>query len=156
MLFLCENNLYAMGTALARSESQTSITAKAESYRVPAESVDGMDVLAVEQAARRSAESVRGGDGPRLLEFQTYRYRAHSMSDPDLYREKAEIEEWKQRDPIALFEARLRGEGLLDDEEARAIEQRVENLIEHAVQEAESGEPEAVEDLQRFLMAAES
>ncbi len=156
VLFLCENNLYAMGTALARSESETSIAVKAKSYRVPAETVDGMDVLAVEEAAFRGAASVRAGKGPHLLEFQTYRYRAHSMSDPDLYRPKTEIEEWKRRDPITLFETRLHEAGLLTDDDLSAIEQRVETLVEGAVQEAESGEAELVSDLGRFLMAADT
>ena len=88
VLFLCENNLYAMGTALTRHQSQPDIARKAQAYGMPAEAVDGMDVVAVEAATRQAAEAVRGGDGPRLLEFRTYRYRAHSMADPELYRGK--------------------------------------------------------------------
>ena len=100
VVFLCENNLYAMGTALARHQAQTDISLKAESYGVASSAVDGMDVLAVEAAARQAADFVRGGNGPYLLELRTYRFRAHSMADPDLYRTKQEIEEWKRRDPI--------------------------------------------------------
>jgi pyruvate dehydrogenase E1 component alpha subunit len=89
VVFLCENNRYAMGTAIERSESETSIAEKATSYRVPAETVDGMDVLAVEAATRRAVDAVRTGKGPHFVEFATYRFRAHSMADPELYRDKA-------------------------------------------------------------------
>jgi pyruvate dehydrogenase E1 component alpha subunit len=108
VLFLCENNLYAMGTALARSESETDLALKASSYELPAWSVDGMDVLAVQEAARRAAAMVRAGGGPCFLELRTYRFRAHSMYDPELYRGKDEVERWKQRDPIHAFTAILR------------------------------------------------
>jgi len=153
VLFLCENNLYAMGTALERSESETRITAKAESYRIPAEAVDGMDVLAVEAATRRAADAVRAGEGPRLLEFQTYRYRAHSMADPDLYRTKEEIARWKLRDPIKLLEDRLRAAGQLTDADVSEIEARVASMIEDSVAEAEGGPWEPVDDLLELVMA---
>ncbi len=149
VLFLCENNLYAMGTALARSESETDLHLKAQSYHVPAEPVDGMDVLAVEEATRRAAAQVRRGDGPYFLEYRTYRFRAHSMADPDLYRAKAEIQEWKTRDPIALFSARLKAEGMLGGAELQAMEAEVANDIAWAVEEAEDGPWEPVEDLCR-------
>jgi pyruvate dehydrogenase E1 component alpha subunit len=147
VLFLCENNLYAMGTALVRSESETDIHLKAQNYRLQSEAVDGMDVLAVETATARGAAAVRRGDGPYFLEYRTYRYRAHSMADPDLYRSKDEIAEWRKRDPIATFAARLKAEGLLDDRELAALEKDVGNEIEWAVAEAESGPWEPVEDL---------
>jgi len=149
VLFLCENNLYAMGTALRRHQSQTDIRRKAEAYDLRAETVDGMDVLAVEEAARRAADLVRGGSGPFLLELRTYRFRPHSMADPDLYRTKEEIEGWKQRDPIALFTARLRQWGLLSDADLAAIEASVAGEVEAAVAEAEAGPWEPVEDLTR-------
>ena len=101
MLFCCENNLYAMGTALARSESETDISPKAAAFEMPAWPVDGMDVLAVEDAAQTRGDAVRAGGGPHFLECRTYRFRAHSMYDPELYRDKAEVERWKKRDPIA-------------------------------------------------------
>ena len=149
VFFLCENNLYAMGTALRRHQSQTDIRRKAEAYDLRAETVDGMDVLAVEEAARRAADLVRGGSGPFLLELRTYRFRPHSMADPDLYRTKEEIEGWKQRDPIALFTARLRQWGLLSDADLAAIEASVAGEVEAAVAEAEAGPWEPVEDLTR-------
>jgi TPP-dependent pyruvate/acetoin dehydrogenase alpha subunit len=147
VLFLCENNLYAMGTALARHQAQPDIVRKAEADGVPGEAVDGMDVLAVEAAARRAAEAVRGGGGPRLLELRTYRFRAHSMYDPDLYRTKDEIERWKGRDPITLFMASLRERGALTSADLAALEASVAADVEAAVAEAEAGPWEPVEDL---------
>jgi TPP-dependent pyruvate/acetoin dehydrogenase alpha subunit len=149
VLFLCENNLYAMGTALGRSESETDLHLKAQNYHVQAEWVDGMDVYAVESATARAAESVRRGEGPYFLELRTYRYRAHSMADPELYRPKEEVAQWKKRDPIATFVERLKGEGLLTDVELEAIEKSAWNDVEWSVDEAERGAWEPVEDLER-------
>jgi pyruvate dehydrogenase E1 component alpha subunit len=148
VLFLCENNLYAMGTRLDRHQSQTDIAAKAAAYGLPSEAVDGMDVLAVEAAAHRAVEAVRKG-GPFLLETRTYRFRAHSMYDAELYRTKEEVEEWKKRDPIPLFEARLRREGLLSDADRAALEEAVAAEVAEAVAFAEAGPWEPVEDLLR-------
>lgn len=147
IVFLCENNLYAMGTALARHQAQTDISRKAGSYGLASNAVDGMDVLAVEAAAKEAADSVRGGNGPFLLELRTYRFRAHSMSDPDLYRAKEEIEEWKKRDPIALFEARLREWKLLTESDLGVIEAEVGAEIGEAIRFAEESPGEPVEDL---------
>jgi len=149
VLFLCENNLYAMGTALVRSESETDIHLKAQNYRLQSEWVDGMDVYAVENAVARAAESVRRGDGPYFLELRTYRYRAHSMADPELYRSKDEVAEWKKRDPIATFTARLKAGGLLTDAELAALEKSVWQDIDWAIDAAERGEWEPVEHLER-------
>ena len=112
VLFCCENNLYAMGTALDRSESETDLALKAAAYEMPAWPVDGMDVHAVRDAARRAVDRIRGGGGPRFLELRTYRFRAHSMYDPERYRDKAEIELWKERDPITALTDSLRAGGL--------------------------------------------
>jgi pyruvate dehydrogenase E1 component alpha subunit len=152
VLFLCENNLYAMGTALQLSETVTCMADKARSYRIPAETVDGMDVLAVEAATKQAAAAVRRGEGPRFVEFQTYRFRAHSMSDPDLYRPKEEIERWKQRDPISNFVDRLQANEQLPDEELRAIEGRVAAALDEAVSFAESSPWEPLEELRKFVM----
>jgi pyruvate dehydrogenase E1 component alpha subunit len=151
VLFCCENNLYAMGTALARSEAETDLCLKAASYEVAAWPVDGMDVSAVEEAARRAAGMVRAGSGPVFLELRTYRFRAHSMFDPELYREKQEVEAWKRRDPIELAAGRLRARGALDDARLAAIEREVAQEIESAVAFAEGGTLEPVEDLTRFV-----
>lgn len=151
VLFCCENNLYAMGTALARSESETNLSVKAASYEIPAWSVDGMDVLEVESAARRAADAVRAGGGPYFLEIKTYRFRAHSMYDPEFYRDKAEVEQWRLRDPIATLTTSLRDEGLLDDATMNAIEEETAAEIEDAIQFAEASALEPLEDLERFV-----
>jgi pyruvate dehydrogenase E1 component alpha subunit len=151
VVFLCENNRYAMGTALERSESETSIAAKAAVYHLRADTVDGMDVVAVESATRRAVEAVRSGNGPQFVEFQTYRFRGHSMADPELYRDKAEVEEWKHRDPIALFEARLRGLGMLSDGDMAAIERAAIACVDGAVAAAEAAPWEPVEDLLTYV-----
>ncbi|RPI24344.1 MAG: pyruvate dehydrogenase (acetyl-transferring) E1 component subunit alpha [Actinobacteria bacterium] len=155
VLFCCENNLYAMGTALARSESQTHLTLKASAYQVPAWAVDGMDVLAVEHAARTAVEAIRAGGGPHFLELQTYRFRAHSMFDPELYRGKDEVERWKEHDPLETFRARLVTDGLLSDEEWQAMEAEVAAMVEEAVAFAEAGTWEPVSDLTRFVYSEE-
>jgi len=147
VLFLCENNLYAMGTAIERALARTDVAARAESYGVPAEAVDGMNVVAVEQAVRRAADAVRRGEGPHLVELKTYRFRAHSMADPDLYRTKEEIEQWKTRDPILLFIERLKTAELLDDAELERLERTVAAELDEAVAFAEAGSWEPVEDL---------
>jgi len=147
VLFLCENNLYAMGTAIERHQSRPSIHLKAAGYGIPAEAVDGMDVLAVEVAMKRAVDSVRSGAGPYLLEACTYRFRAHSMYDAELYRTKGEVEQWKKRDPIELFSTRLRAAGMLNDGDVTAMEAQVATEIAEAVRFAEEGPWEPVEDL---------
>ena len=147
VLFACENNLYAMGTALERSESETRVARKAESYRVPAATVDGMDVLAVEAAAASAVSAIRAGSGPQLLELATYRFRAHSMFDPELYRDKAEVERWKTRDPIPALAARLRADALLTDADVATLEENIGRELGAAVEFAERGTLEPVVDL---------
>jgi TPP-dependent pyruvate/acetoin dehydrogenase alpha subunit len=148
-LFLCENNLYAMGTAIERSEADTDLCEKARSYKMPARSVDGMDVLAVAEATKKAVAEVRAGGGPQFVEFRTYRFRAHSMFDAELYRSKEEVEQWKERGPIVTFTAKLRSEGLLDDAKLAAIEADVAKEIAAAVEFAEAGGWEPLENLAR-------
>jgi pyruvate dehydrogenase E1 component alpha subunit len=155
VLFLCENNLYAMGTALERSESETHITRKAASYNLAAATVDGMDVLAVERAAADAVEAVRAGSGPQFLELATYRFRAHSMFDAELYRDKAEIEQWKKRGPIVTFVAKLREAGLIDDADLAAIDTAIDREVGSAVDFAERGTWEPVENLTTDVYARE-
>jgi TPP-dependent pyruvate/acetoin dehydrogenase alpha subunit len=116
---------------------------------MPSEAADGMDVVAVEEATRRAAAHVRRGDGPFLLELRTYRFRAHSTADPELYRGKEEVAEWRRRDPIALFTARLQEARLVSDADLAALETAVAGAIDEAVREAEAGPWEPVEDLTR-------
>ncbi len=151
VLFCCENNLYAMGTALGRSESQTDLSLKAASYEMPAWAVDGMDVLAVEAAVRRAALAVRGGGGPAFLELRTYRFRAHSMYDPQLYRSRDEVEAWKQRDPIPALENRLTEAGLLARADRERIDREIAAELDAAVAFADAGTLEPVEELTRFV-----
>ena len=155
VLFCCENNLYAMGTALARSQSQTDLCAKAAAYKVAVQAVDGMDVAAVHQATRAAVEQVRAGQGPYFLEYRTYRFRAHSMFDPELYRDKAEVEQWKARGPIHSYSARLKAEGLLDEAGFLALAAQVEEEVEAAVAYAEAGSLEPLADLCRDVYTPE-
>jgi pyruvate dehydrogenase E1 component alpha subunit len=151
VLFCCENNRYAMGTAIERAHAETDLALRAASYRMPAWPVDGMDALAVADAARRAAEAVRAGEGPHFLELLTYRFRAHSMFDPELYRAKEEVEAWKRRCPIALLTARLRADGTLDDATLARIEEEALAEVDTAVAFAEAGTWEPVEALTRFV-----
>jgi pyruvate dehydrogenase E1 component alpha subunit len=151
VLFCCENNLYAMGTALKRSESEIDLCLKATSYEIPAWPVDGMDVIACEEATQRAVLAVRSGGGPYFLEFRTYRFRAHSMYDPQLYRTKEEVEEWKKRDPLTNFQTRLQEQGLLTDEDLKRIEGEVAAEVARAVEFAEAGTWEPTEDLTKYV-----
>ncbi len=150
VLFVCENNLYAMGTALRLTESVTEIAKKGEAYGVASAAVDGMDVLAVSEAAAQAVAHVREGR-PFLLECRTYRFRAHSMFDAELYRSKDEVTEWKKRDPIALFFEQMKAAGVLSDADYDGVEQEVAKEVAEAVAFAEAGTLEPVSDLTRFV-----
>jgi pyruvate dehydrogenase E1 component alpha subunit len=149
VLFVCENNLYAMGTRIERALAQTDVAIRAGTYGMSSDSVDGMDVLAVEAAARRAVEAVRAGTGPFLLECRTYRFRAHSMFDAELYRDKAEVEAWKLRDPIVLLRARLESGRALDERAFAALDGEVQQEIARASAFAEAGTWEPIEQLTR-------
>ncbi len=152
VLFVCENNLYAMGTALARHQSETDISRKAQAYAIPAAAVDGMDVTAVAAATGEALALVRAG-GPFLLEARTYRFRAHSMADPELYRSKSEVAAWKARDPISTFVDRMQAAELLTATDVAAVEHDVAVELAAAVAAAEAGPAEPVADLGRDLYA---
>jgi pyruvate dehydrogenase E1 component alpha subunit len=153
VLFVCENNLYAMGTALEISESETDIHAKAACYNIPSEAVDGMNVVDVEAAARRAVAAIRETGAPFFLECRTYRFRAHSMFDPQLYREKAEVEQWMERDPILRFRDWAIGAGELHEEDVEGIEKEVTDEVAAAVAFADAGTWEPVEELTRDVGA---
>lgn len=153
VLFICENNLYAMGTALAISESETDIHLKAASYGVKAKTVDGMDVVAVEAAAREAVTDISGGAGPVFLECRTYRFRAHSMFDAQLYRNKEEIEQWREKGPVVRFTHWLRESGNLNDVDLERIEADIAAEIDSAVAFAEAGSWEPVAELTRGVYA---
>lgn len=152
VVFCCENNLYAMGTALHRAQSQTDLAAKAASYKVPTATVDGMDVLACRTATMRAADHIRDIGGPYFIEFRTYRFRAHSMFDPELYRDKAEVDVWRARDPIKAFTDRCAREGVLGADDVQAIEQAAESEVREAVAFAEAAAWEDVADLERDVL----
>jgi pyruvate dehydrogenase E1 component alpha subunit len=154
VLFLCENNFYAMGTAIAHEHARTDLCPRAASYGMPARSVDGMDVMAVYEAVKQVADQMRKDPGPAFIECQTYRYRAHSMFDPDLYRDKAEVEGWKERGPIHTFSARLKAAGLLTEQQFLELEERATAEIADAIAFADAALPEPVEDLLKDVQAA--
>jgi pyruvate dehydrogenase E1 component alpha subunit/2-oxoisovalerate dehydrogenase E1 component len=150
VLFVCENNLYAMGTPICVELSHVDIAQKGQAYKVASGAVDGMDVLAVEKATRDALTLVRQGQ-PYLLECRTFRFRAHSMFDAELYRSKSEVESWKRRDPINLFVEHMQPRGLLNAEALVEIQHDVDQEIAAAVEFAESGTWEPVEELTRFV-----
>jgi pyruvate dehydrogenase E1 component alpha subunit len=146
VIFVCENNRYAMGTSLERALAETEIWKFGRSYNIPSEPADGMDVLAMRDAAARAVERARADKTPSLIEARTYRFRGHSMRDPAgaVYRTKEEVEREKLRDPIVLFRARVLGEGVLGEADIRAIEKDVNDRIDDAVAFADaSPEPPA-------------
>jgi len=136
-IYICENNQYGMGTSLARAMSSHDISQKAYAYDIASEFVDGMDVLAVREATLRAVERARKEYLPTLLEVRTYRFMGHSMSDPGNYRTRAEIERHQERDPLKLFSASLKEEGILSDSEFQKIEADVKEQVEKSVRFAE-------------------
>lgn len=151
VLFLCENNLYAMGTALARSHSETELHQRAASYRVSARVVDGMDVLAVRTAVREAVAAMRAGGGPHFLELRTYRLRAHSMFDAQLYRDRGEVEQWRERGPLISFTSRFKAAGLLAEEDFTRLQAQARSEVDAAVDFAEQSEWEPVAELARHV-----
>jgi pyruvate dehydrogenase E1 component alpha subunit len=152
VLFICENNLYAMGTALARSQSQIDLTAKAASYGLRTAHVNGMNVLAVHEAAQAAVDYVRTSAAPAFVEFHTYRFRAHSMFDAELYRDKAEVERWKAHGPIHTFTDRLKAAGLMTEDDFAAVDRQALAEVDAAVAFAETGTWEPVADLTRDVL----
>jgi len=149
VIWICENNRYAMGTSLERALAQTEIYKFGEAYRVPCEPVDGMDVLAVREAVSRAVDRARRDKTPTLLEARTYRFRGHSMRDPAgaVYRTKEEVEREKLRDPIALFRDRALKAGVISEDDAKKIEKDVSDLVDEAVAFAEASPEPALEEL---------
>jgi pyruvate dehydrogenase E1 component alpha subunit len=151
VLFLCENNLYAMGTALKYTHSEQKLEKKGPSYGIETGSVNGMDLMAVMEASQKAVDYIRKTGKPYFLVCYTYRFRAHSMFDAELYREKAEVEKWKKEDPIPKFSEYLLKEKMISVEEIQEIEGKVEREIEKAIEFAENGTWEDVKDLTRFV-----
>ncbi|HEV2916021.1 MAG TPA: pyruvate dehydrogenase (acetyl-transferring) E1 component subunit alpha [Pyrinomonadaceae bacterium] len=152
-IYICENNQYGMGTSLERAMSLQDVSQKACAYEMAGEFVDGMDVLAVREAVARAVERGRKSYLPTLLEVRTYRFMGHSMSDPGNYRTRAEIEKYQERDPIKLFIASLKEQGVIDDAGLSEIENRVREEVERAVRFAEESPLPAPEELYTHVYA---
>ncbi len=142
VLWVCENNQYGMGTAVERASAVSEIRQKAEGYGIPNERVNGMNVLTVKEATEKALAYCRAGNGPYFLEIITYRYRGHSMGDPERYRQSEEVKKWQENDPIGIYHTHLIAEKIATQEELDAIDARVEAEVQAAVQFAEdSPEP---------------
>ncbi len=152
-IYICENNQYGMGTSLERAMSYHDISEKACAYEIASEFVDGMDVLAVREATQRAVERARKDYLPTLLEVRTYRFMGHSMSDPGNYRTRAEIEKHQERDPIKLFAASLKEEGVLDDAQFQSIDAEVREQVDKALKFAEESPLPAPEELYTDIYA---
>ncbi len=137
VIFICENNNYAMGTSVERTSNVHDIYKLADAYEMPADSIDGMSPEAVHESVARAVKRAREGDGPTLIEIKTYRYKGHSISDPQKYRTKEEVEEYKQRDPIEMVKKTLLDNKFATAEEIAAIDKRVEQEVEESVKFAE-------------------
>jgi len=137
VIFVIENNGYAMGTSVKRTSNVTELYTLGDAYDMPSEPVDAMNVEAVHMAVSRAADRAREGDGPTLLEFRTYRYKGHSMSDPAKYRTKEEVEEYKQRDPIEVVKRTIVEKKFASEKELEAIDHRIHEKVEQSVKFAE-------------------
>jgi pyruvate dehydrogenase E1 component alpha subunit len=140
VVWLCENNLYGIGTSVPRASAQRSMARKAgDAYSMPAEVVDGMDFLKMQSVAERAIRRARAGEGPSFIEAKCYRYRGHSMSDPANYRSRAEVDVWKERDPLPRLKAIIKGDFEIGDGEFAEVDARVKKELEEAVAFAEAG-----------------
>jgi pyruvate dehydrogenase E1 component alpha subunit len=147
VLWVCENNQYGMGTAVNRASAVPEIRQKADGYGIPNERIDGMDIMKVREAALGALEQVRSGKGPYLLEFLTYRYRGHSMGDPERYRQKDEVLKWEEEDPIGIYRKYLTSKKIASAKALNEIDTQAEEEIKQAVEFAESSPEPAPEEL---------
>ena len=153
VLWICENNLYGMGTAVERASAVSSIAVKARGYEMPSERVEGMDVMKVYEAAKKAIETVRSGNGPFLLEVTTYRFRGHSMGDPERYRKQDEVKKWEESDPIGAYrkyltENKVASAKALDELDAQVLEE-----VDRSVEFAETSPEPTMEDLYKNVYA---
>jgi pyruvate dehydrogenase E1 component alpha subunit len=151
VVFLVENNLYGMGTSIERHSAMTELSRKAEGYGVPGERVDGMDVLAVRECVAEHLKTAREDRKPTLIEAFTYRYRGHSAADPEVYREKAEVEEWQEKDPIEAFTRRCVEDGKLTEADAEAVREEADEIVTEAVAFADASPEPPLESLYDHL-----
>lgn len=151
VVFLVENNLYGMGTAIDRHSAVTDLSRKAEGYGISGERIDGMDVLAVRERVAAHLDIARNEGRPTLVEAFTYRYRGHSAADPEVYREKEEVEEWREKDPLVTFAARCQDEGVLTQEDVDRIKEETEQTVKASVEFADASPEPALESLYEEL-----
>ena len=147
VLFLCENNFYAMGTDIRRVSAVIEVYKRAAAYAIPSEQVDGMDVLAMYETTQRVARGIRAGEGPAFLEAITFRFRGHSMADPEFYRGKEETERWRELDPSLTFRQKLEGDGVIDEAAVQTLQAEIEETVNEAARFAEESphpSPEAL------------
>ena len=156
VLFLVENNLYGMGTSVERHSAQTDLSKKAEGYGVPGERVDGMDVIAVREAVAEGIRLAREDRRPTLLEATMYRYRGHSAADPEVYRERDEVEEWQRKDPIEAFAKRCIEAGVLGEREVGETREKAEAAVKGAVEFADASPEPALDTLYENLYVLDS
>jgi pyruvate dehydrogenase E1 component alpha subunit len=147
VLWVCENNIYGMGTEVSRASSVSEIQQKAEGYGMAHERVDGMNVLAVYKAAHEAIEKVRSGTGPMMLEIMTYRFRGHSMGDPERYRKQEEVKKWEEKDPISIFRKYLLTNKKVPISELNEIDERAETDVVKAVEFGEASPAPALDSL---------
>jgi pyruvate dehydrogenase E1 component alpha subunit len=147
ILWVCENNMYGMGTAVERASAVSDIRQKADGYGMPNRAVDGMDVLAVRQAAEEMLAEVRSGSGPQFLEANTYRFRGHSMGDPERYRKQTEVKQWEENDPIGKYHQKLMDNKIATQSELDEIGQRVDAEMAEAIEFAENSPEPALDTL---------
>jgi pyruvate dehydrogenase E1 component alpha subunit len=147
VLWVCENNIYGMGTAVDRASAVSEIQQKAEGYGMEHERTDGMDVMAVYEAAKKAIEKVRAGSGPRMLEILTYRFRGHSMGDPERYRKQEEVQKWEEHDPIGVFHSYLIANKKATAKALEEIEARAVEDVQKAVEFAEASPEPALDTL---------
>src|SRR5215475_116499 len=156
VFFLVENNLYGMGTAVERHSAQTDLSKKAEGYGIPGSRVDGMDVVAVREAVAAGLRAAREDDRPTLLEVVTYRYRGHSAADPEVYREREEVEEWREKDPIESFARRCVEAGVLGEREVQEVRDKADRQVKEAVEFADASPEPALDSLYESLYVLDS
>ncbi len=147
VLWVCENNQYGMGTAVERASAVSEIRQKAEGYGMKSERADGMDVLAVRAASERIIEEIRNGSGPQLLEIMTYRFRGHSMGDPERYRKADEVHKWQEEDPIGIYRKQLVAKGIASDAELDTQDEEALAEVQDAIQFAETSPEPGPEEL---------
>ncbi len=156
VLWVCENNIYGMGTSVERASAVSNIAQKARGYDMPSNRVDGMDVMKVYEAAKKAIEDVRAGNGPFLLECDTYRFRGHSMGDPERYRKPEEVKKWEESDPIGIYRKCLTENNIASAKALDDMDAQVLNEVQQAVEFAEASPEPSMEELYKDVYVDEA